>query len=484
MWSTSETVAYAWHSCYQHAVYIVGFGISLFAISEGAVLLLSEAAVGPVQKEFIILLLLVLIFSAGSVDAGGTKDPARMQQHRTQDVVSKDECHAHRQGQIARGKAAHCHGEREVPRSRFQRSSAATIPTNARSPLENIDEVPNSLPEVDGHGHMLSDIKIISDVQREGCTVNASNFLAVFAACVRQHAYAVDSGISIALFKYMLENSTVDDLHTVKSSLVSRFFKILTESLDEKCMQDVSVELIGLIRAHGLAPTLLIQNRIICAWRSKLPEHVVQLFMTLREEGVSLSPTVYRCLMSAYERAQPQLTLEMCDEMMSRGLKVDRAAFNAALCACSQLGKLSHAVELFNMLPHHGLAPSGKTYGIMIRLYTAADMAKEALTLFESMRAAKLEPNCYAFDDAIHCYVKVQMLAKAISVYQEMVRANIRPCERTSLFLSTACQKQGWSKARIVGQVLQAGRAIGEASFKSSRAFAPVVGDDADGERG
>jgi pentatricopeptide repeat protein len=483
----SEAVAYVQHSPYRRVVYIPVAIIAIFAIGEIAVFVLSEVFVGTLHKDFIILLLLVIIFTLGS--ANGTKIAERRQKHQTQDAVSEDGCQASRQVRNFRDNASHDRGLRGVPQSGRACSSTARLPrlsTEAGSPMENIDEVPRTPPKVNFE-QVYSDTKIIGEARREGFTLDSSNFQTVFAACARQYLFNAGADISIKLFKCMLEQRLICDPYW--SSSVSRFFKSVSESLDEVCMQEVGVELIEAIRAHGLVPTQSVQNRIICAWRSKPPEHIVQLFMTLREEGVSLSPTVYRCLLAAFERSQPQLTLDIYDEMVNRGVKFDRAALNAALCACANLRMVKQAMELFEMVPLHGLVPNGKTYGSMIRVHTAVDMPREALNFFEMMRAANIEPNRYSFDDAIHCYVKLKSLSMAVALYQEMTRANMQPCEHTAPFLTAACLKQGWSKARIAGlrlgrgpQVFQAHRAGGAAAPEDAGASAPVVGEDADDE--
>jgi pentatricopeptide repeat protein len=413
----SQAVSYVRHSRYQ--VCILGFIVPLLALSEVAVFVLSEVFVGTWQKEFITMLLVVIFFFAGS--ASGTRTLAPKQVHQTKDAASEDGFQARRQGRNLRGEASNGLGVHGVPRS------AARFPTDAGIPMENIDEAPRTPPKKGLIEQMLSDNRMIDSAQREGFTLDASNFPALFAACARQG----NAGLSITLFKYMLEKGIVCDRKMVHDRMVSKFFNVVSESLDDQCLQEAGVELIEAIRAHGLAPTSPIQNRLMRAWKSKPPDHIVQVFMTLKEQGVSLCPTVYRCILVAYERAQPQLTLDLCDEMLHRGVKFDRVAFNAALCACSILGRVNRAVELYKMMPSHGLVPNGKTYGTLIRVYTAADMVKEALNLFESMRAENIEPNRYSFGDAIYCYVKMKMPRKAISLYKEMVKASMRPCDHT-----------------------------------------------------
>jgi len=365
----SEAVSYVWHGCYQRAVSIICFTILSSAISEVEVFVPSEALTSTRQTDATLMLLTVTVLCAAP--AIGTKIVVPKQIHKAKDAV---------------------------------------------------DEAPWKPPEINRFEHIFSDKEIISNAQREGFTLDASNFPTVCVACARQgHA-----GLSILLFEYMLEKGIVCERKMVKDGIVSKFFKVVSESADDKYLQEFGVELIEAIRTHGLAPNSYIQNRLILAWRSKLPDRIVQMRMTQRKQSVSLCSTVYRCILIAREQTQPQLTLDLYDAIANLGVKLDLRVFNAALCACFNLGRVNQAVDMYEMMPMTGLVPNGKTYGLMIRFYTAADMADKALNLFQSMRAANIEPFPYTFGDAIHCYVKLNMLGKATSLHQETIQANVR----------------------------------------------------------
>jgi len=409
---------------------------------------LAEESVSTSQKEFIIMLLLILFFVVGlasakewTTDAPGTKTPAWRQVHRMKGAASKGGFQARQHGQNVQ------HLAKQLVQGSASHGRRAS--TDAGSPVESNDEFRRTSPKPTGLAQVNSDCWVLEDAQREDFVLDLSKYSEILAACARQgHA-----GMAVKLFKYMLEKGVVCNRQMVVDGVVSRFFKVVAQSLDEKSMQDTGVELIDAVRAHGLEPVHHVQNCLICAWKSKPPQHVIELFMTLREQGVSLSPTAYRCIMAAHERAKPHLTLNPYDEMVQRGSKVDRVAFNAALCACSHLGQASRATELFEEMPRHALVPNGKTYGTLIRMYTATGKAKEAVNLFETMRAASIEPNRFAFDDAIHCYVNVERLGKAVSLYQEMLQAGVAPCDATGRYLSRVCHTQGWTK--IADQILQ-----------------------------
>jgi pentatricopeptide repeat protein len=197
------------------------------------------------------------------------------------------------------------------------------------------------------------------------------------------------------------------------------------------------------ILAHGLVPSNFIQNQLIRSWKSKLPDHVVEVFVDMQEKGLHLTATAYRCIMAAHERTEPVFTLRLYNEMLERGIKFDRVAFNAVLCACSHLGMTNQALGLFEQMPELGLVPNGKTYGTLIRACTGAKKVKEALELFDAMRAEDIEPNRFAFRDAIHCCVELRKLDEAYELYKDMVAASGVTCKNTCASILAACQKYG-----------------------------------------
>jgi len=279
---------------------------------------------------------------------------------------------------------------------------------------------------------------------REGSRPHAAQELAALVgACARLG----DAEVALGLFDHMLKTGAAFAPESVSSSTASKFFKVVAHGLDDKRMQKDGVQFVRRLLAHGIEPSTHIQNQLIRSWKSKLPEHVVQMFVDLREKGVHLSATAYRCVMSAHERTEPAFTLQLYDEMVERDVKIDRVAFNAVLCACSHLGMTDMALELFEQMSALGLEANGKTYGALIRACTIANRAKEALHFFEAMRAAGFEPNCFAARDAINCCVNLGQLETAYELYRGMVQVGAcTPCDGTCAYILDACKKNGCSR--------------------------------------
>ncbi|CAK0891619.1 unnamed protein product [Prorocentrum cordatum] len=228
-------------------------------------------------------------------------------------------------------------------------------------------------------------------------------------------------------------------------STVSKFFKLVAESLDDKRMRDEGLKFLEVIRAHRVSPSTLAQNRLIVAWRSKPPDDVLAYFVKMKDAGVMLSSTAYRCIMAANERTNPEFTLKLYDEMKELGIKLDRVAYNAVLCACSQNGMLDQARELFMQMTSTGLVPNGKTFGIMIKVYYSSNRPKEAVAIFDTMREQHLEPDRFAYHHVINACIKLQRIEYAVELYKDMLQAKLPPCDNTHIYLSAACKKHGWT---------------------------------------
>lgn len=150
----------------------------------------------------------------------------------------------------------------------------------------------------------------------------------------------------------------------------------------------------------------------------------------------------------AMERA-----VERLGELVKQGGRPDRASFNAALDACSQLGRVAEAQQLFQQMPSYGLAPDAKAYSILIRAYASNNRAQDAVVLFESMREEGVRPTRFAYHDAVCCSVKLQRFEDAIALYNEMIRSKVPACGSTCQCLSHACRKRGW--ADIADQIIE-----------------------------
>ncbi|CAK0891620.1 unnamed protein product [Prorocentrum cordatum] len=333
-------------------------------------------------------------------------------------------------------------------KAKSQKSAKAGIQLESGAPAGERQAKAAELPATgrdssaeDEEAQRKFDLRVLDRVQKEGVAPKASDVTTAMRACVRCNS----AETALKLFDQMLQGGAVPDVHLLCRSTASKFFKLVAESLDDKRMREEGLKLLDVIRAHRVSPSTLAQNRLIVAWRSKPPVDVLAYFVEMKDAGVMLSSTAYRCIMAANERTNPEFTLKLYDEMKGLGIKLDRVAYNAVLCACSQNGMLDQARELFMQMTSTGLVPNDKTFGIMIKVYYSSNRPKEAVAIFDTMREQGLAPDRFAYHHVINACIKLHRLEYAMELYKDMLRAKLPPCDNTHIYLSAACKKHGWT---------------------------------------
>ncbi|CAK0898560.1 unnamed protein product [Prorocentrum cordatum] len=348
--SLVEDVESTWRSQHGTIACAVPAVLILFVLGDPVAAALRGMRATGLQNEFMILTALALAYSVGMTTAGERARSASKARAVAPSKVLPERCQAKRpvqsmarlSSQVPRASAPVLKTHSDAGRSVQQTSGARSLSHSAR---------------LDPEG---ADTDVLERAKSEGVAPNAQAWSLVVGACVRLE----NSGVALELLEQMLAQGAHHEAELRNSSTVGKFFRLVVEHLDEQRMREIGVQLLDVIQAHGLAPTAIVQNRLICAWKSKPPDEVLRALVGLRDRGVRLTPTAYRCIMFANERARPEFTLQLYEEMVERGVKFDRVSFNAALCACAVLGLTGKALELFDRMQEHGPSGARQTRGM------------------------------------------------------------------------------------------------------------------------
>jgi pentatricopeptide repeat protein len=314
------------------------------------------------------------------------------------------------------------------------------------------------------------DMRVLDRVHKEGVMPKASDVTTAMKACVRCN----NADTALKLFDQMLDSWAVPDVHLLCRNTAGKFFNLVAESLDDERMREEGLKFFEVIHAHKVFPSTHAQNRLIVAWRSKPPDDVLAYFVKMKDAGARLSSTAYRCIMEANERTNPEFTLKLYDDMTKSGIKLDRVAYNAVLCACSQHGRLDYARELFMEMTSTGLVPNGKTFGIMLKVCYSSNRPKEAVAIFDTMREQRLEPDRFAYHFVIIACIKLERIEYAVELYEDMVRAKLPPCDNTYMYLSAACKRRGWTTT--ASRILKDLESVKQACAPRPPPMAPAAG--------
>jgi len=278
----------------------------------------------------------------------------------------------------------------------------------------------------------------------------------------------------------MLDKDAVPNAHTIPKSVSNSFFNLVVRTLDDKRIREDGLRLLDLMESHGLSAATATQNRFLLAWGNLLPESMLHRFVKMRSDGKHLSIWAYRYIVVAYEWSDPSFALTIFGEMELLGYKADRAAYNAVLVACCQLGKYEEAHHWFMHMADRALEPNAKSYGTMVKVYSSNSEHEEALELFETMRRRCFRPDRFAYHHAIRSCIELQRITYAVELFEDAVKANMTLCVCTYVALISACRQLGHSK--LADKVSQCWRLTkqGDAEHSLPQTHCEVEGATAD----
>ncbi|CAK0898561.1 unnamed protein product [Prorocentrum cordatum] len=302
--SLVEDVESTWRSQHGTIACAVPAVLILFVLGDPVAAALRGMRATGLQNEFMILTALALAYSVGMTTAGERARSASKARAVAPSKVLPERCQAKRpvqsmarlSSQVPRASAPVLKTHSDAGRSVQQTSGARSLSHSAR---------------LDPEG---ADTDVLERAKSEGVAPNAQAWSLVVGACVRLE----NSGVALELLEQMLAQGAHHEAELRNSSTVGKFFRLVVEHLDEQRMREIGVQLLDVIQAHGLAPTAIVQNRLICAWKSKPPDEVLRALVGLRDRGVRLTPTAYRCIMFANERARPEFTLQLYEDLDGR----------------------------------------------------------------------------------------------------------------------------------------------------------------------
>jgi len=137
------------------------------------------------------------------------------------------------------------------------------------------------------------DARAIEQARWEGVEPSASTYSALMFACVRSN----DAAMALKLFDQVLGKG-MDCDYKPKQVHAAGFFTLVAEQLDNERLRNDGLNILLAVQAHGIEPPQILQDRLIYAWKRKLPEQVLNHFTKLREKGCRLSSAAYRCILA------------------------------------------------------------------------------------------------------------------------------------------------------------------------------------------
>ncbi|KAI7894024.1 uncharacterized protein EV154DRAFT_415801 [Mucor mucedo] len=147
--------------------------------------------------------------------------------------------------------------------------------------------------------------------------------------------------------------------------------------------------------------------------------HILRLAQELRQSGEAFDSETYEHIISAYSKADHDISLELADQMESQGIKPSRTFYHKALQLAAKSGNSTTQAHLLHRMEIHGYKPTSKTYHLMLACMRESLELERALDTFDLMKTQKIVPGLLTYLSIIDMAVQLRQPEIASDLLQE-----------------------------------------------------------------
>jgi pentatricopeptide repeat protein len=170
-------------------------------------------------------------------------------------------------------------------------------------------------------------------------------------------------------------------------------------------------------------------------------DDAISLFREMQEEygehpespGFSVA---YAMIIRGYaQRKDCRKALDCYEEMKHHGVKVGLVIFNTLIDACSRVGDMDGAAQIYRDMLDAECVPDLITYSTLIKGYCICDDFAQAVELFALMRRRGIRPDAIVFNSLLDGAAKQGKLEFCTQVLDDMVEAGLSPSNHSASIL-------------------------------------------------
>lgn len=276
-------------------------------------------------------------------------------------------------------------------------------------------------------------LKLFAELHRSGTSINNSSFTSALFAC----ANTGDVGIGLQIHSLAIKTRCQSNSF-VGNGLISMYAKC-------KNMEGMSQDF-GITRVRDS----ISQNSLI----SGLSEnHMLQDARKTFDEMPRRDVVSWTAIISAYEQAgQVDVAFELFLEMLARGMKPNQLTVTSLLSACGCLGATRLGEQIHVLIHKLGLNLCLFMYNALITMYFKCG-SLDGLCIFEEMP----DRDIVTWNAVLAGCAQNGLGKEAVKIFEQMKAAGILPNEISFLGLLCACShaglvEKGWSYFNSMSQ--------------------------------
>jgi pentatricopeptide repeat protein len=153
------------------------------------------------------------------------------------------------------------------------------------------------------------------------------------------------------------------------------------------------------------------------------PQVAIEVFNWKKSKlGWEANPKEYAKMISFAGRiSQPQLALELFNEMETRGIKKTAVSYNALIHACGRNDEADKALRLFEEMKNTDTCqPTLVTYNTLISMYSRLGLTDNMKKIFEMCKEAGFSPDRHTYNALIWGFMRAGQLDQMESTVEEL----------------------------------------------------------------
>ncbi|KAI3713474.1 hypothetical protein L1987_72052 [Smallanthus sonchifolius] len=248
------------------------------------------------------------------------------------------------------------------------------------------------------------------------------------------------------LIKTLITSTTPSDIYTHYTNKSEFFSSFILSVCAESNFPNEAFDLYMLIRKDGVIPSiasfnLLLQCLVSCGQYGR----VLDLFDNVVSSGIRVDKFAFgKAVQSAVKMGDLRRGMELMDYMRNYGrMGVNKFVYNVLMGGLCKEKRVMDARKLFDEMLERGVVADKVTYNTMIDGYCKVGDVDEAFRIREKMKSGNVEANLVTFNTLLNGLCRGKRMDEAKKVWEDMKGHGFVPDGFTYSFMFDGFSRSG-----------------------------------------
>ncbi|GER46771.1 pentatricopeptide repeat-containing protein [Striga asiatica] len=214
----------------------------------------------------------------------------------------------------------------------------------------------------------------------------------------------------------------------------SRMVAMIVAVLGKANQEALAVEIFTRAESNGVN-TVQVYNAMMGVYaRNGRFSKVQDLLDLMRKSGCEPDLISFNTLINARLKSgpmSPNLGLELLDQVRRSGIRPDIITYNTLISGCSRESNLKEAVSVFQDMKANKCEPDLWTYNAMLSVYGRCGLPGEAERVFNELGSKGFAPDAVTYNSLLYAFARAGKAEKVNEICEEMMEMGFAKDEMT-----------------------------------------------------